>query len=497
MAEKLAETAKLEKRLEESLVRITELKAQLSSRPGEEGGGDVESAREGERQGGNREANRALTTTQQTPISVDSKSEKKYGDVAGRALDAMFAREDSEATIDSTHADNANKSAAPQSPTPTADISLLNVMSEHQLDSSTDKATTSEVQESRESVLANMTIIDVYNVLRARYGPGACIEITTVLDSGPTTTDGVEEGNVGAEGGMGGMIIDGYPIIGIPGFLKTTPKNILEPTPIQDTTLADLQNEHAQLQQRYDGLQIRYDAAIASEEAIRQDNSDNHCHYLNLLGAAKRRHDKLQQEGKAPRREITAPLLEDSYTIKSDFVLSILVPRHDGPLGELLGSPDREAEDLGRKHLFHHGRIAKASLQNLLAEFEQIGYPQGLPRLIPSRRDQSIFPKTWAWLDQELGRLFSDGHDMNSVALKLRVLLMATTHGQWPEVKLMTYSWAFYKVLDSVWEDIPESKFIKGDASLQPALHCFMLHLSVQIPWTIQRMCYLSNLYSR
>ena len=471
MAEQLAETAELKKKLDESLLRISELEADLSSGPGDEGGGDAEREREGERESGNQEAKQTPTTTQQMQISVDSESKRKErGEAAGRALDAMFARVDSEANSDSTHADYANKSAASQSPSPTADISLSAVMSENQSDAATDYSASLEVQKSRESVLANMTVIDVYDILRKQYGPDACFEITTVHDWEPITAGGVGGENVGAEGGRGGLIMDGYPVRGIPGFSKTT-KHTLEPTPIHHTTLANLQNEHAQLQQKYDDLQIRYNAAIASEEAIRLDRYNSHLHYLDHLGAAIRRQDEMQDE---------AFEMFDTLALEppknADIALSIerfeKVFRRDvdRAIGTLLGSPHREAEDLGRKHLFHHGRAGGPPSQSLLAECKRVEGRSLVVTLIPSRHDQMVFPAAWAWLDQK----FSSGGGTKDMWEQQWNRFEWSSYAQWPEVRLAAFSWAFYKLLDSACGEDPVAGATREEAALQFKLQYLM-----------------------
>jgi len=473
----LANTAELEERLEESLVRITELEAQLSSRSGEEGGGDA--GRERDRERGNRETTQSSTTTQQAPTSVESESEqarlvKSQADIIAnqrstlKRIMADIHRElqpDSEAPIDSTHTNDANERAASQFSTP--DIPLSDDMSRQQPDPETGDSAVSHFEESRESSLDIMTATDVYNILRKQYGPHARIEITTVHDSEPITAGGVGGENVGAEGGRGGLIIDGYPVRGIPGFSKTT-KHTLEPTPIQVATMVDLQSEYAQLQQRHDDLQKQHSAVLESEEAIRKDNHENHLHYLGLLTAASERLERIWEAVYELRSQIIDREPEDKDLISlvkrsEDVIHSYNV----APYRRLLESPQREAEDLGRKHLFHHERMKDRTHEEILAECNRAYLIlhsfsvrcrrlfSRVLRVLPSGRDQTIFPATWAWLDQEFEKTLSSYITTNQSEIPPNIpfLLRGSAHGLWPEVTLTAFSWAFYKLLDSVWED--------------------------------------------
>jgi hypothetical protein len=482
----LGETVELKKKLEESLVRVAELEAQLSRRSAEEGGGDVGRERERERERGEQETTQSSTTTQQAPTSVEPESEqatliKSQANILAqresfwRRIMADIHRElhpGSEATIDSIHANDANERAVSQFSTP--DISFSDDMSQPQPDPETGDSAVSHFEESREPPLAIMTATDVYDILRKQYGPHACIEITTVHDSGLTTTDNEEEGDVGGVGARGGLIIDGCPVRGIPGFSKTRSKHTFEPTPIQHTTLANLQNEHAQLQQKYDDLQIRYDAAIASEEAIRQDRYDNHLHYLKLLEEGKNRQVDLRREGNALLKLLPDNLKDDAATTVKRSISSF--DRYwDCHFRQLLESPDCEAEDLGRKHLFHQGRIQDLSTEKFLSKCKQVEGPY-IVKLFPSRQDQTIFPATWAWLDEQLARSPYDNH-----GLIMWRRLHESSHGQWPEIKLAVFSWAFYKLLDSTWGNEAEPSVMELEAETRKHLQDLMLLITARV----------------
>jgi hypothetical protein len=479
----LGETVELKKKLEESLVRVAKLEAQLSGRSAEEGGGDV--GRERERERGDRETTQTPIPTQQAPTSAEAESEqatliKSQADIIAqrestlRRIMADIKRElhpDSDATIDSTHAIDASSERA-ASQHPTADISLLDNIPQQQLDTNTSDPAVSKSQESRESLLANMTIIDVYNVLRKQSGPNACRETTAVHDSGPVMTDGVEGGNVGAEGPRGGFMINGYPVRGIPGFSKHT----FEPTPIQVAAMVDLQSDYAQLQQRHDDLQKQHNAVLVCEEGIRKDNHETHLHYLGLLEATSERLMRMRQAGHELSKEISDRQSDDK-------VIVLLVQRSEmifysyceGVYEGLLESTQIEAKDLSRKHLFHHERTKDRS-QQIVAECNRVKGKTFLVRYMPSRRDQTIFPATWAWLDQEFEKSLSSNTTMNLSTDSLNIILSlkCSTHGKWPEVRLTAFSWALYKVLDSVWEDETSSKGMEVP-EIRSALEIFMI----------------------
>ena len=496
----LGETVELKKKLEESLVRVAELEAQLSSRSGEEGSGDVVTGVERQRGRGDRETTQTSTTTQQAPISVELGSAqatliKSQANIIAnqrstlRRLMADIHRElhpDSEATIDSTHANDASQRAT--SPYPTANVSLLEDTPQQQLDTNTSDPAVSESQESRGSLLANMTIIDVYNVLRKQYGPNACREPTAVHDSGPVSTDGVEGGNDGAEGPGGGLIIDGLPVRGISAFPKTIIKHNPKPNSIQDAAPADLRSEHIQLQHRHVDLQKRYNAIVDSVNAIHRDNCDNHAHYLKLLRGSKRREDNMRREGHALLEIVSIGSSKDAATIVSIKRISdAFEPTSDGPYGALFESPYEEAGNLRRKHLFHSGRIEDHPPNASSARAMRAAHPLRGVCYIPSRHDRTTFPETWEWLDQESGKLSSDNTSTSpsTILEDMQSRLSRSRHGQWVEVKIMTFSWAFYKLLDSGWVYNPDSKAVRGDADLTTALQSFMLDITRSIPDTM------------
>jgi len=240
-----------------------------------------------------------------------------------------------------------------------------------------------------------------------------------------------------------------------------------------------LQNEQAQLQRRYDDLQIRYEAAIASEEAIRQDGYDSHLHYLDHLGAAIRRQDEMRDE---------AFEMFDTLALEppknADIALSIerfekaFRPDVDPLIGTLLESFHREAEDLGRKHLFHHGRTRGPPSQSLLAECKRVEGRSLVVTLIPSRHDQIVFPAAWAWLDQR----FSSGDGTEDMWDQQWNRFERSSYGQWPEVRLAAFSWAFYKLLDSVCGEDPEVEATKEKAVLRSKLE-FLMDYSIHDFW--------------
>lgn len=484
----LGDAAELKKQLEGSLVRVAELEAQLSSRSVEEGGGAADLESEKERgmgmERGNRDPTHTPTTTQQAPTSVDG-DEEEMNSVESQAsiinqtsllLQIMAETERFQERLRLLSVSNAvnvplnndtNNTAQPPSP----------ITGDSDLDLDAGDPAPSNPPHSREYVLANMTTTDIYNVLQKQYGPNACVEITTVHDPGNTPTDGVDEGNIRAEGPRGGLTIDGYPVVGVPSFIKPTTTNATaqhtsEPTAIQATAVADLRADYTRLQQRYDDLQFRYVAAITSEEAIRQDRYDNHLHYMELLAIGKKRQEDMFRDGNALLKLLYGAPPSNSAAIsivrcsRSSFTTNWA-----GAFGGLLGSPDREAKDLDTKRLFHQDRICT---RDLLANCEQIE-GKFMVRMLPSRRDQTTFPATWAWLDQEYGNLCLENSTVDpSTGLDdIRLRLEHSSIWQWPEVKAMTFSWAFYKLLDSVWEDetSSEDKMLELQSKLQGLMY--------------------------
>jgi hypothetical protein len=268
-------------------------------------------------------------------------------------------------------------------------------------------------------------------------------------------------------------MINGYPVRGIPGFSKHT----FEPTPIQVAAMVDLQSDYAQLQQRHDDLQKQHNAVLVCEEGIRKDNHETHLHYLGLLEATNERLMRMRQAGHELCKEISDRQSDDK-------VIVLLVQRSEmifysyceGVYEGLLESPQLEAKDLSRKHLFHHERTKDRSQQEIVAECNRVKGKTFLVRYMPSRRDQTIFPATWAWLDQEFEKSLSSNTTMNLSTDSLNIILSLkrSTHGKWPEVRLTAFSWAFYKVLDSVWEDETSSKGMEVP-KIRSALEIFMI----------------------
>ena len=158
-------------------------------------------------------------------------------------------------------------------------------------------------------------------------------------------------------------------------------------------------------------------------------------------------------------------------------------PNLDRSIGTLLGSPfhqprRREAEDLDRKHLFHHGRDQNSPSQSLLAEYKRVKGRVGPRSLIPSRHDQIIFPAGWAWLDQK----FSSGDGTEDMWDQQWNRFEWSSYAQWPEVRLAAFSWAFYKLLDSACGEDPEVEATKEKAVLRSKLQ-FLMDYSMQDVW--------------
>jgi hypothetical protein len=105
---------------------------------------------------------------------------------------------------------------------------------------------------------------------------------------------------------------------------------------------------------------------------------------------------------------------------------------------------------------------------------------------MPSRRDQTIFPGIWAWLDQEFENLIYDNNALNlSVPLRnIHMRLVDSLHWLWPEVILATFSWAFYKLLDSVLDNTTST--VMGGPGLQVGLQQFMMSTIAHTPQTMK-----------
>jgi len=71
----------------------------------------------------------------------------------------------------------------------------------------------------------------------------------------------------------------------------------------------------------------------------------------------------------------------------------------------------------------------------------------------PSQSDKEFFPATWARWDQ----IYKDAKKSLTAPLNID-FVRSTRHGQWPEVLLVIYSWSFYKILDTDWNDTKRSK---------------------------------------
>jgi len=81
------------------------------------------------------------------------------------------------------------------------------------------------------------------------------------------------------------------------------------------------------------------------------------------------------------------------------------------------------------------------------------GGPFTLGHIIPSRSDKKAYPATWARWDQ----IFKDANGSPTALLDIDYI-RSTRHGQWPEVSLVIYSWSFYKILATDWDDTNRSK---------------------------------------
>ena len=76
----------------------------------------------------------------------------------------------------------------------------------------------------------------------------------------------------------------------------------------------------------------------------------------------------------------------------------------------------------------------------------------------PSRSDGKARPATWARMDQ-----LCKGATAFPTSLPNFDTIRLTSHGHWPEVILAIYSWSFYKIHDSTFDDTSESQeFLAG-----------------------------------
>jgi hypothetical protein len=76
----------------------------------------------------------------------------------------------------------------------------------------------------------------------------------------------------------------------------------------------------------------------------------------------------------------------------------------------------------------------------------------------PSRSDGTALPATWARMDQ-----LCKGVTAFPTSLPKFDTIRLTSHGHWPEVTLAIYSWSFYKIHDSTFDDTIESQeFLAG-----------------------------------
>ena len=87
-----------------------------------------------------------------------------------------------------------------------------------------------------------------------------------------------------------------------------------------------------------------------------------------------------------------------------------------------------------------------------------IDWDMTCPNTKPSRSDGKALPATWVRMDQ-----LCAGATGSPTSLPDYEYIRLTQHGSWPEVKLAIYSWSFYKIHDSTFDESFESQELLAD----------------------------------
>jgi len=119
----------------------------------------------------------------------------------------------------------------------------------------------------------------------------------------------------------------------------------------------------------------------------------------------------------------------------------------------------RERESLGNEALDREIACFRAKVELVPTDYIHAGkYWDITVDTKPSRSDGKALPATWAKMDQ-----LCKGATGSPSSLPDYEYIRSTQHGRWPEVILAIYSWSFYKIHDSTFDESFESQQLLAD----------------------------------